>query len=153
MGIPALLARMYDGTMADALAGTEMIRSGRSAIRRFMFWASTAGSNTELRTVTSAPCFSRPLFTVFAHAAQNGFWFVQMMTPTFFPDRSVFWPLAPSAPETTTAATTASAASGTQRNGLRLMSYVLSDLTIDERRRSGSCLPPVRGWTVRNRAS
>ncbi len=76
---------MYDGTIADALAGTEMIRSGLSAIRRFMFCASTAGSNTEVRTVTLAPCFSSPLLTVFAQAAQNGFWFVQMMTPTFLP--------------------------------------------------------------------
>ena len=76
---------MYDGTIAEALAGTEMIRSGLSAIRRFMFCASTAGSKTEERTVTLAPCFSRPLLTELAHAAQNGFWFVQMMTPTFLP--------------------------------------------------------------------
>ena len=85
IGMPARFARMYDGTIAEALAGTEMIRSGLSAIRRFMFCASTAGSNTEERTVTSAPCFSRPLLTVFAQAAQKGFWFVQMMTPTFLP--------------------------------------------------------------------
>ena len=88
IGMPARCARMYDGTIADALAGTEMIRSGLSAIRRFMFCASTAGSNTELRTVTLAPCFSRPLLTLFAQAAQKGFWFVQMITPTFLPDRS-----------------------------------------------------------------
>ena len=50
-----------------------------------MFWASTAGSNTEVSTVTLAPCFSRPLLTELAQAAQNGFWFVQMMTPTFLP--------------------------------------------------------------------
>ena len=71
-----------------------------------MFCASTAGSNTEVRTVTLAPCFSRPLLTVFAQAAQNGFWFVQMMTPTFFPESEPFWPLAPSAPVTKTAAAT-----------------------------------------------
>ena len=51
-----------------------------------MFCASTAGSNTEVSTVTLAPCFSRPLLTEFAQAAQNGFWLVQMMTPTFLPD-------------------------------------------------------------------
>ena len=89
IGMPARCARMYDGTIAEALAGTEMIRSGLSAIRRFMFCASTAGSNTEVRTVTSAPCFSSPLLTLFAQAAQKGFWFVQMMTPTFLPDRQL----------------------------------------------------------------
>ena len=41
--MPAAFARMYDGTIADALAGTEMIRSGLSAISRFMFCASTPG--------------------------------------------------------------------------------------------------------------
>ena len=50
-----------------------------------MFCASTAGSNTDVRTVTLAPCLSSPLLTVLAHAAQNGFWFVQMMTPTCLP--------------------------------------------------------------------
>ena len=60
-----------------------------------MFCASTAGSKTEVRTVTLAPCFSSPLLTVFAQAAQNGFWFVQMMTPTFFPASAPCWPLAP----------------------------------------------------------
>ena len=56
-----------------------------------MFCASTAGSNTEVRTVTLAPCFSSPLLTEFAQAAQNGFWFVQMMTPTFLPESAPFW--------------------------------------------------------------
>src|SRR5689334_14965558 len=146
--MPACFARMYDGTIAEALAGTEMIRSGLSAIRRFMFCASTAGSNTELRTVTLAPCFSRPLLTVFAQAAQNGFWFVQMMTPTFLPSSAPFWPLAPSAPVTKTAAATASAASGTQRNVLRLMLLRPFRRNIDERPQSGSCVSPWldRGW-------
>ena len=79
---------MYDGTIADALDGTEMIRLGFSAISRFMFWASVAGSNTEVSTSTVAPCFWSPLLTEFAQAAQKGFWFVQMMTPTFFPLRA-----------------------------------------------------------------
>src|SRR3954452_19704073 len=83
--MPAAFARMYDGTIADALAGTEMIRSGLSAIRRFMFCASTAGSKTEVSTVTLAPACSRPRLTLFAHAAQNGFWLVQMITPTRLP--------------------------------------------------------------------
>ncbi len=53
--MPAAFARMYDGTIAEALEGTETIRSGLSAIRRFMFCASIAGSNTEVRTVTLRP--------------------------------------------------------------------------------------------------
>src|SRR3954447_15663780 len=121
IGMPAAFARMYDGTIADALAGTEMIRSGLSAIRRFMFCASTAGSKTDDSTATLAPCFSRPLLTVFAQAAQNGFWLVQMITPTFLPESEPCWPLAPSAPVTKTAVATTSAASETQRNVLRLM--------------------------------
>src|SRR6478672_10920456 len=123
IGIPAAFARMYDGTIADALAGTEMIRSGLSAMKRFMFCASTAGSKTEVRTVTVAPCFSRPLLTVLAQAAQKGFWFVQMSTPTFFPESgpALLWLVEPSAPVTTTAAATAIAASEAQRNVLRLM--------------------------------
>ena len=35
--------------------------------------------------MTCAPCFSKPLLTLFAQAAQNGFCSVQMMTPTFLP--------------------------------------------------------------------
>ena len=108
-----------------------------------MFCASTAGSNTDVRTVTLAPCFSSPLLTVFAQAAQNGFWFVQMMTPTFLPASAPFWPLAPSAPVTKTAAATASAASETQRNVLRLMLIRPFRRTIDERPQSG-CVPPRR---------
>jgi hypothetical protein len=87
-----------------------------------MFCASTAGSNTELRTVTVAPCFSSPLLTEFAQAAQKGFWFVQMITPTLLPARSCRWLVDPRAPATNTAAAaSASAASNAQRNGLRLM--------------------------------
>src|SRR4029079_10950821 len=136
---------MYDGTIAESLAGTEMIRSGLSAMRRFMFCASTAGSNTEERTVTLAPCFSRPLLTVLAQAAQNGFWFVQMMTPTFFPESEPFWPLAPIAPVTKTAAASANAASETQRNVLRLMLLRPFRRTIDERPQSGWCMSPLGG--------
>src|SRR4029079_3537260 len=126
IGMPAALARMYDGTIAEALAGTETIRSGLSAIRRFMFCASTAGSKMEDRTVTWAPCFSKPVLTLFAQAAQKGFCSVQMITPTFLPSSAPFLPLAPGAPETATAATITSAASETQRNDLRLIVYVLS---------------------------
>src|SRR4029077_10888808 len=97
-----------------------MIRLGLSAIRRFMFCASTAGSNTEVRTVTLAPCFSSPLLTLFAQAAQNGFWLVQMMTPTFLPDRGPVL-LDPIAPVVNTAAATTSTASETQRVVLRVM--------------------------------
>jgi len=119
--MPACFARMYDGMIADALAGTEMIRSGLSAMRRFMFCASTAGSNTDVRTVTDAPCFSSPLLTEFAQAAQKGFWLVQMMTPTFLPLRSPLFCPAPSAPATTMSATSASTVSETKCNVLRLM--------------------------------
>ena len=118
--MPAAFARMYDGTIADALAGTEMIRSGLSAMRRFMFCASTPGSNTEVRTVTHAPCFSSPLLTVFAQAAQKGFWFVQMMTPTFLPVERALLPCSECAATKTTAAT-ASTVSEAQRNVLRLL--------------------------------
>ena len=83
--------------------------------------------------------------TVFAQAAQNGFWFVQMMTPTFLPSSAPFWPLAPSAPVTKTAAATASAASETQRNVLRLMLLRPFRRTIDERPQSGWCGRPVTG--------
>src|SRR5690349_2395178 len=134
--MPACFARMYDGTIAEALAGTEMIRSGLSAIRRFMFCASTAGSNTEVRTVTDAPCFSRPLFTEFAHAAQNGFWFVQMMTPTFLPESEPCCCAAPSAPATKTvvaSAATASTVSRSKRDELRHMVIWTSLLAVVER--------------------
>src|SRR4029077_20710907 len=142
IGMPAAFARMYDGTIADALAGTQTSRSRLSAISLFMFCASTAGSNTEERTVTLAPCFSRPLLTVLAQAAQNGFWFVQMMTPTFLPESDPFWPLAPSAPVTKTAAASASAASETQRKVLRLMLLRPFLRTIDERPESGDACRP-----------
>ncbi len=125
--IPAAFARIYEGTIAEALAGTEMIRSGLSAIRRFMFCASTAGSNTELRTVTLAPCFSSPLLTVFAHAAQKGFCSVQMITPTFLPARDPWRDVDPRAvAANATATTTARPASTAQRGFLCLISLVLS---------------------------
>jgi alkanesulfonate monooxygenase SsuD/methylene tetrahydromethanopterin reductase-like flavin-dependent oxidoreductase (luciferase family) len=142
---------MYDGTIAEALAGTEMIRSGLSAIRRFMFCASTAGSKTEERTVTFAPCFSRPLLTELAQAAQKGFWFVQMMTPTFLPSSAPALPLAPIAPVTKTAASTPSTASGTQRVDLRHMVGLLSLLTMDPPD-GRLLLSPPWGWTRREQA-
>src|SRR4051794_32764675 len=121
IGMPAAFARMYDGTIADALAGTEMIRSGLSAIRRFMFCASTAGSKTELSTVTLAPCFSRPLLTVFAHAEQNGFWLVQMITPIRLPSSGPAV-RAPRAPVTeTAAAAVASVRRSARRVALRVI--------------------------------
>ena len=65
-----------------------------------------------------------------------------MMTPTFLPASAPFWPLAPSAPVTKTAAATTSAASETQRDVLRLMLLRPFRRTIDERSQSGWCVSP-----------
>ena len=58
--MPAAFARMYDGTIAEALEGTDTIRSGLSAIRRFMFCASVAGSNTEREDRDLGPLLLEP---------------------------------------------------------------------------------------------
>ena len=78
--------------------------------------------------------------TELAQAAQNGFWLVQMMTPTFLPESGPAL-LEPIAPVAETAAATTSAASETQRVVLRVMLLRPFGVeTIDERSRSGWCV-------------